>query len=140
MKIELLPSAAAAGVEGLEPASAPSHHQFASSYLIDDAICVDAGSIGFASLERQRRVRHLFLTHTHMDHIATLPLILENVYSFVEDPAIIVHASKATIATLQSDLFNDRVWPDFIALSEGRSPFLVLREFEPGQTIEVGDS
>src|SRR5262249_51364855 len=35
------------------------------------------------------------------------------------------------------DVFNDRVWPDFFALSLGKAPFLKLAMLEPGKTVEL---
>lgn len=126
MRIRLLPSAL-----GSPP------HQFLSSYRIDDAIAIDAGSLGLlADLEAQRAIRHVFITHTHIDHLATLPLFLENVY----DPArsaVTVWGSTAVLETLERDLFNDRLWPDFIALSRATAPFLQLRELHSGVPVEV---
>ena len=70
MRVELLPSS--------QP---PSDQQFLVTYLINDRVAIDAGSIGLlADLKRQEQVEHVFVTHQHIDHIATLPILLENVY------------------------------------------------------------
>ena len=70
MRVELLPSS--------QP---PSDRQFLVTYLINDQVAIDAGSIGLLSdLNRQQQVEHVFVTHQHIDHIATLPILLENVY------------------------------------------------------------
>ena len=75
MQIELLPSNVGA-VQGGSSAA-----QFLVSFLINESVVIDAGSIGLlADLERQRQVRHVFITHEHIDHIASLPILLENVY------------------------------------------------------------
>ena len=47
------------------------------SIIIDDSVAIDAGSLAFACTGRQReRVRDVVLTHTHLDHIAGLPQLL----------------------------------------------------------------
>ncbi|NDC64506.1 MAG: MBL fold metallo-hydrolase, partial [Planctomycetia bacterium] len=70
MRVELLPS------------SIPvSESQFLVTFLVNDEVAIDGGSIGLlADLRRQQRVRHVFVTHEHLDHVATLPIFLENVY------------------------------------------------------------
>ena len=128
VKVTLLPSSVTPGAEV---------HQFLTTFLIDDVIAIDAGSLGLlGSTEAQARVRHVFLTHTHIDHIASLPIFVENVFEVgVECPTI--YGSEAVLDCLRRDLFNDRVWPDFVAMSTLDSPFLKLQTLEPGRTVEV---
>src|SRR5262245_8376441 len=69
MKAMLLPSALAAGP-----------HQYLTTFLVNGTVAIDAGSLGlYGSPQDQSRVRHVFLTHAHMDHVASLPIFLENV-------------------------------------------------------------
>ena len=127
MRIRLLPSA----FESL------SGHQFLTTFLINDTIAIDAGSLGFsATLAEQRRIRHVFLSHSHIDHVASLPLFLENVYT-LDDACPKIHAGPATLTALRQDLFNDRTWPDFVGLSLVCSPFVVLQELLEGVTVDV---
>lgn len=100
--------------------------QHASSYLINDTLAIDAGSIGFyGTPDEQARIKHLLITHAHLDHIASLPMLLENIYKH-QDQCLTLHGSQAVIDCLQRDIFNDRVWPDFIGLSRTQSPFLQI--------------
>lgn len=122
MRVHLLPSSCG------DPAPGP---QFLSSYLVDDGLVIDGGSIGLqADLDLQRRVRQVFLTHAHLDHVASLPMLIENTYvpgtSCVE-----VLASAAVLAAVRQDLLNDRAWPDFFALSTTADPFVTATELEP---------
>jgi len=129
MRVELLPST-------LGARDAPA--QFLTSILIGDRICLDAGSIGFhPDLGLQRRVRHVFISHSHLDHTASLPLLLDN--TFGVDPAgIHVHASEAVERALREDIFNDRTWPDFLRISEeGPQRLLTLHRLVPGSPVEV---
>jgi ribonuclease BN (tRNA processing enzyme) len=106
--------------------------QYASSYLVNKSIAIDAGTLGFVgSPECQSRVRHVLLTHTHLDHIATLPVFVENIYSGGPD-CVTIYGSQSVLDCLQTDFFNGRVWPDFIGLSRQMPPFLRLEKFEPG--------
>lgn len=131
MEITLLPSL------GFGPSAAGDHCQYLTTCIVNGTIALDAGCLGFLyKPEDQARVGHLFLTHTHLDHIASLPVYLENVYDLRKEPPV-VYASQAVLDVLQRDLFNDRIWPDFVALSRQIRPFLRLVAFEPGQTITV---
>ncbi len=80
-------------------------------------------------------MRHVFLSHSHLDHLATLPIFIDNVY--VHGPMCpSVWGSPHVLETLQRDLFNDRLWPDMIRLSGEESPFLKLETVSAEQPIE----
>jgi ribonuclease BN (tRNA processing enzyme) len=129
MKITLVPSAVSAG--------AGARGFFLASYVIDDAVAIDAGGLGFlGDLAVQSRIQDVFLTHSHMDHIASLPIFLETVFQS-SDRCVTLHASAATLESLRSDVFNDRVWPDFIRLSEQGHPFVKVETLEPGRPVEA---
>ncbi len=111
--------------------------QYASTYLINETVAIDAGCLGlWGSAEQQERVRHVLLTHSHADHIATLPLFLETVWTPAPECPT-VHASQATLSTLRRHVFNEEVWPDFEALSERMPPFVRFRETELEVPFEV---
>lgn len=96
--------------------------------LINDTIALDAGSLSQAlSLERQHEVHNVVLTHSHVDHIASLPFFIENTYGD-SDRAIEIHASRATIYAVRRHLFNNTVWPDFTRLPNNLLPKVKFRE------------
>ena len=44
-----------------------------TSLLVDGDVLIDAGTgVGDLSLEEMSRIQHVFLTHSHLDHIAIL--------------------------------------------------------------------
>ncbi len=127
MRVQLLPSSCG------PPTAGP---QFLSSYLVGDAIAIDAGSIGFqADLEVQRRVRHVFLSHAHLDHVASLPLLVENTYAAGPE-CLEVLAADETLADVRRNLFNGEVWPDFFALSTPEDRFVAATILEPFAAVE----
>lgn len=129
VRVELLPSSVPSG----SGAAAP---QFLSSYLIGDHLVIDGGSVGLlADVDRQRAVRHVFLTHAHLDHVASLPLLIENVYEHGPE-CVEVLASPATLAQIQADLFNGRTWPDFLALSTPDDAFMKATPIAPFHVTE----
>jgi len=130
VKITLVPSAVSAG--------GGSRGFFLSSYVIDGVVAIDAGGLGFlGDLSAQFAIQHIFLTHSHMDHVASLPIFLENVFQS-SDRCVTLHAGAATLESLRRDVFNDRVWPDFIGMSEKGLPFVKVEVLEPGRTVKVG--
>jgi cAMP phosphodiesterase len=114
----------------------PCDLQFLVSFLVDDAVAIDAGSLGLlADLRRQQRVRHVFVTHEHLDHIASLPIFLENVYEPGPD-CVELLASADVLEFLHGDVFNGRVWPDFIDLSRADDSFVRTTRLEPLRPVQ----
>ena len=98
--------------------------------LINETIALDAGSLSQAlPIERQRWVDTIVLTHSHMDHTASLPFFIENVYGRSPD-AITVHSSPATAYALRKNLFNNATWPDFTRLPNNLLPSVQFIEHE----------
>jgi ribonuclease BN (tRNA processing enzyme) len=121
MKVRILGSAV-----GVTPAP-----QYVSSYVIDDTIAIDAGAIGLNGTPRhQSAIRHVFLTHCHLDHIATLPVFLENSYEPARGP-VVIYGHPAALADLQKHVFNDVIWPDFVRLTTESTPLIRLCPIEP---------
>jgi ribonuclease BN (tRNA processing enzyme) len=128
VKVTLLPSSVTPGAEV---------NQYLTTFLIDDRVAIDAGSLGLlGSTEAQARVKHVFLTHTHIDHLASLPIFVENVFEAGESCPTF-YGGPEVLDCLQRDFFNGRVWPDFIAMSRPESPFLKLEPLRPGRAVEV---
>lgn len=129
MQVTLVPSSTSGGLRRRQ--------QFLSTYLVNDSVAVDAGCLGlYGSPADQAKVKHLLLTHAHLDHVASLPVFLENVYRPGQQ-CVTVYGHEAVLDSLRRDLFNDRVWPDFIRLSELGPPFLRLQEVRSGERLEV---
>ncbi|HTF87628.1 MAG TPA: 3',5'-cyclic-nucleotide phosphodiesterase [Planctomycetota bacterium] len=128
LRVRLLPSAV----------SGDGTMQYATSYLVGDSVAIDAGSVGLhGGVEAQRRVRHVLLTHSHTDHIASLPILLENTLS-QDGPPLEVWAGKETLACLEGDVFNDRVWPRLEILKRKVGPAMVMHELESEREVDVG--
>ncbi|MGQ0731002.1 MBL fold metallo-hydrolase [Acidovorax sp.] len=108
-----------------------------TSFLIGDSILLDAGTgVGDLTLEEMAKIDHVLLTHSHLDHIAALPLMLDAVSSQRRYP-VQVHALAATIAALQTHVFNNVIWPDFSAIPSAASPFLQYQAFVSGDVLNI---
>jgi cAMP phosphodiesterase len=118
----------------------PQLSQFATSFLIDDELAVDAGTLGFAlPLPQQARIRDILVTHAHLDHVCSLPIMIDNVFDAEREP-LRVHAHPETAKVLREHLFNDRIWPDLIRIGESDDvqPMLEFRPFEKERPFWVG--
>jgi len=115
----------------------PAVRQYVSSYLINDRVAIDVGCLGFYGTARdQAAADHVFLTHSHADHCASLPIFLENRYGLAPQCPVI-YGSAHTLDSLQKHVFNDVVWPDFIKLSANTQPFLRLQLLEAEKPVEA---
>jgi ribonuclease BN (tRNA processing enzyme) len=129
MKVVLVPSSVSN--------RASDEHQYLTSYIINDTLAVDAGCLGFyGTPEEQARIKHVLITHTHIDHIGSLPIFVENAYRGKRD-CVTIHGNEAVLDCVQRDLFNDRVWADFLRLSTDASPFLRVARLQAGQAVEL---
>jgi cAMP phosphodiesterase len=129
LKIELLPS---------RPES-DKQTQLLTSFLINDCLAIDAGCVGFAlDIQQQERVHHIVLTHTHMDHIALLPIFIDEIFSRLTSP-LQVYALPEAIATLRKCIFNDSIWPNFekIKLINSQGPALEFLALQPRTAIKL---
>ena len=96
-----------------------------TTFLIDGETALDAGALTETlPLAAQRRIRRVVLTHSHFDHLASLPLLMENLYGR-EEPLEIL-APRPVLSTLARDILNDRIWPDFRRLPSRARPTLRL--------------
>ena len=103
------------------------------SYVVNDCIAIDAGALALMPLAEQNRLTTIFLSHSHADHLATLPLLIDNLYQ-PGPQCIDLYAGAATIRTLKAHVFNDHIWPDLLRLSLEASPFVAFHEIEHGQS------
>ncbi|MEM7166891.1 MAG: 3',5'-cyclic-nucleotide phosphodiesterase [Planctomycetota bacterium] len=112
---------------------------FLSSYVVNDRVAIDAGSLGFwHDVPAQLRVEHVFISHSHLDHLASLAAFLENIF-MGQGKTPTVYGSSHVIECLRRDYFNNRVWPDLLSLRDVTPTPLHVVEIEPGEPVEVGD-
>lgn len=101
------------------------------------ALALDAGSLAQAlPVDEQVEVRSIVLTHSHMDHVASLPFFVENVYGR-GGRALDIYASEATIYSIRKYLFNNATWPDFTRLPNQLLPAMRFHELEPERPVTV---
>jgi ribonuclease BN (tRNA processing enzyme) len=105
--------------------------------LVNRWLAIDAGCLTQAlTQEEQVTIRHIFLTHSHLDHICTLPFFTKNILGHTDAP-VEIHALPATLDALRRHLFNDELWPDFSVIPTPYNPIIRYSEIRAGQTFEL---
>ena len=106
-------------------------------FLIDDCVAVDAGSIAIALTNEQRaNVKDIIVTHPHLDHIASLPIFIDDLYPTLQEP-IRVHATHEVIGLLERDVFNWNVYPRFSDLKNDYGPVMQYVPIPIGTPFKV---
>lgn len=106
--------------------------------LVDDNILIDAGTgVCDLPLERLQKIRHVFVTHSHLDHVASVPLLVDTIFDCLDTP-LTVYGRRETLDALRKHIFNDVIWPDFGNIPRKDRPVLRYREMTPGESYDVG--
>ena len=109
-----------------------------TSFLIDHDILVDAGTgVGDLLFEQLVEIDHIFITHSHLDHITSIPLLADTVFGMRNKP-VHVYATAETWEIIKSHIFNWKIWPDFTVIPDEINPFLVWEEIRIGETVNLG--
>lgn len=109
-----------------------------TSMLLDHDVLIDAGTgVGDLSLAEMCVIDHVFVTHSHLDHIASLPLLVDSV-GFMRDQPLVIHATDETIAILKQHVFNWEIWPDFTEIPTLHQPLLRFERIVCGEAVDMG--
>jgi ribonuclease BN (tRNA processing enzyme) len=122
-------------VLGAYGGSTPRHRQ--TCFLINESVALDAGSLtNSLTLEQQAKVRAILVTHSHMDHVGSLPFLVENVFGHVEGPIEVI-APAEVVSSLQAHLFNNDLWPDFTRIPNHLLPIVSFRVVQVNEPFRV---
>ena len=103
------------------------------------------GMVRRASQFNRGNIEHIFISHTHFDHIVDLPFVIESYFECRKKP-LKVYALSESIHKLQEHIFNWSIWPDFqnidaelldggsiLYLEEWRASAIAFADSEDGQ-------
>ena len=111
-----------------------------TSFLLDDSVLIDCGTgLGELSLDEMSKLRHIFITHSHLDHIVMLPMLLDTIYDYLVNRPLTLHCKQETYDILSKHIFNWDVWPNFFVLPDAKAPVIVHESMQPGDCIEFQD-
>jgi ribonuclease BN (tRNA processing enzyme) len=130
LKIKLLPSTISADGQ-------PSPEQRLSCFVVDGRVALDAGSIAIGLDDAEREsVRDVIITHPHIDHLATLPIFVDDLFAFLKEP-VRIHATQEVCDLVARDIFNGTVYPPFQDFNNGTTPVMQFVPFRAGEEFRV---
>ena len=108
-----------------------------TSFLVDDDVLIDAGTgVGDLTLEQLAKIDHIFVSHSHLDHVTSIPFLVDTV-CWMRGHPIKVYAIKETLDILRAHLFNWKIWPDFTQIPDAEKPFMAYQEIRVGEAVEL---
>src|SRR5258705_11268048 len=130
MRVQLLPST-------FDSQGHATLEQRLTCFLIDESVAIDAGSIALAlTTEQRQKVRDISVTHSHMDHIASLPIFIDDLFETLKKP-VRVYATPEVIELLERDIFNWNVYPRFSELKNEFGPVMEYVPIPKGEPFKV---
>jgi cAMP phosphodiesterase len=130
MRVQLLPST-------FDSQGHATSDQRLTCFLIDECVAVDAGSIALAlTAEQREKVRDIIVTHPHMDHIASLPIFIDDLFETLKSP-VRVYATPEVIDLLERDIFNWNVYPRFSELKNEYGPVMEYVPIPAGEEFRI---
>ena len=99
-----------------------------TALLLNENILIDCGTgVGNMEINDLKKIDHVFITHCHLDHIVSLPFLLDLVGVKRANP-IQVYASHVTIKAIREHIMNDLIWPDFTQIPTPIAPSIVFND------------
>lgn len=122
-------------VLGCSGAEMPDSHP--PAFLIDEQILLDAGTIaGVLKENTQKKIIHILITHTHLDHIRGIPTLADNMLLKNRRHQITLIATEEILKTLRENIFNGSIWPDFTNIPSPLHPVIKLKTVEQGMRFK----
>ncbi len=105
---------------------------------VDEEILIDAGNILFGLDKDAKNIHHIFLTHTHLDHIVDIPFLIDIFFESRTKP-LTIYGLEGSIENVKKYIFNWAIWPDFskIPLTVGGENSIIFRVLEVGEEVEI---
>jgi cAMP phosphodiesterase len=108
-----------------------------TTLLLDHDVLIDAGTgVGDLEIEDMAKIDHIFVTHSHLDHVVSIPFLADTV-GWMRDKPIVIHALPETIDTLKKHLFNWKLWPDFTEIPDKINPVLRFAPMALGESVTL---
>jgi len=125
-------------VLGCHGSQLPNHNT--TSFLLEKNILIDAGAVTqVLTMEEQRRIDFILITHAHLDHVRDVMFLADNLYYANRGKPLIVCSSKGILENIHRHLFNGVIWPDFSRIPSAKAPMIKFEVLTPGRKKMLGD-
>lgn len=112
--------------------------QRTTSFSLDGDILVDAGTgVSELSLSELAAIDHVFISHSHLDHIACLPMLIDSTW-MMRDRPITLYATNEVLEILDQHIFNWKIWPDFSEIPNAQQPSMRYQAIQVGEAVTLG--
>lgn len=123
-------------VLGCSGAEFPGHYP--PSFLLSDRILLDAGSLTqVLGARAQARITDIFITHAHLDHIRSIPLLADNDLIGGKLQKVNILGIPPVMRVIKRNLLNNAVWPDFTSIPDVQNGILNLIDVKEGESTEI---
>lgn len=93
---------------------------------VSEKVLIDAGNIINGLAEKAKKIEHIFLTHSHIDHILDLPFLID-LYFADQKHTLQIYALQETIDSVKKHLFNFEIYPDFSQINLPNLPYKAIK-------------
>lgn len=108
-----------------------------TAFLINDSLLLDAGTVtSVLTLDEQKKIRSVLVTHSHLDHTKDILFLADNVVGGNNTPIEVISVPKV-LKILKFHLLNDKIWPDFTILPTAEEPILRFRSIKTGKDMSI---
>ena len=109
-----------------------------TSILVDHDVLIDAGTgVGDLSIGELALIDHIFVTHSHLDHVTSIAFLVDTV-GWMRDKPLTLYGTPETLGILREHLFNWKLWPDFTQIPDAKNPVLRYEPIQLGVTKLLG--
>jgi ribonuclease BN (tRNA processing enzyme) len=113
--------------------------RYSPAFLVDREILLDGGTITSVLREKQQmRIRRIYITHAHLDHIRGIPSLADNLVTVRDRRRVSICSIPSVVGTIRKNLFNDAVWPDFTVIPDPDDAILRLVKVREGRPVRNG--
>jgi ribonuclease BN (tRNA processing enzyme) len=105
--------------------------------LLDHDVLIDAGTgVGNLSVNELAQIDHIFVTHSHMDHVTSIPFLVDTV-GWMRKKPVVLYAIADTMEILRKHLFNWKLWPDFSEIPDRTNPVMRYEIVSLGSPVVI---
>jgi len=109
-----------------------------TSLQLSKEVVLDAGNILEGLGNGIKNVNHVFITHSHLDHINDIGFLIDATFETRKIP-LKIYARRKTLDDIHKYILNWDIWPDFTAINliGTTTPSVELIEIKLHEVVEV---